>query len=153
MKFACLPVADLAFASDGLPDVEGLPMDVLFPIEGLGPREVFFSRVTCLFWFPMFKVPRVVRLILARKYNNYETKTMIDKTALHNNNERFTLKTALRRSAPVPTREVWHEVCHVRFLNYMYDTENETKSRWAAAGARFSKDPSKVPKSFRSRKI
>jgi len=48
MNFAYLPVADLAFASDGLPDVEGLPMDVLFPIEGLGPREVFFSRETCL---------------------------------------------------------------------------------------------------------
>ena len=47
MNFACLPVADLAV--DGLPDVEGLPMDALFPIEGLGPREVFFSRVTCLF--------------------------------------------------------------------------------------------------------
>ena len=79
MNFVYLPVADLAFASDGLPDVEGLPMDVLFPIEGLGPREVFFSRVTCLFWFPMFNVPRVVRLILAKKYDNFEKKTTINK--------------------------------------------------------------------------
>lgn len=49
MNFAYLPVADLAFASEVLPDVEGLPIDVLFPIEGLGPRELFFSRTTCLF--------------------------------------------------------------------------------------------------------
>ena len=67
----------------------------------------------------MFKVPRVVRLILARKYNNYETKTMIDKTALHNNNERFTLKTALTSSAPVPTRVTRDRRCRVCFLNYI----------------------------------
>lgn len=52
----------------------------------------------------MFKVPRVVRLILARKCHRYETKTTIDKTALHNNNERFTLKTALPSSAPAHAR-------------------------------------------------
>ena len=67
LKFAYLPVADLALASEGLPDVEGLPSDVLFPTEVLGPRDDFLSRTTCLLWFPMFKVPSVVRLILEKK--------------------------------------------------------------------------------------
>lgn len=62
LNWTNLPVADRGFASEGLPDVEGRPM------EDLGPREVFFSRTTCLPWLPMFKVPRVVLLIAAKKY-------------------------------------------------------------------------------------
>ena len=54
-----LPVADLAS--------DGLPVDSRLPTEDLAPRDVFFSRTICLLWFPMFKVPKVVRLILAHK--------------------------------------------------------------------------------------
>ena len=63
---AYLPVADLGFAREVRPDVdEGRPKEVLLPTEDRGPREVFFSRATCLPWFPIFSVPRVVLLILA----------------------------------------------------------------------------------------
>lgn len=46
---AYLPVADLGFAREVRPDVdEGRPKEVLLPTEDRGPREVFFSRATCL---------------------------------------------------------------------------------------------------------